>query len=450
LLTGGWIVLAVLLQLGRSRRTPIWDGIWAEDGRYFWGYAHDVPWYRALWTPLGGYLQVVPRAWSAFAAQFPVADAALLISTTAALSAALLSVYVFVTTERVLPHLWQRCTVAVLVVLHPAAGYEVNAALNNVHWFLIFAAFWATLSRGTSRWRIAADVLVVVLATLSDPLTGVLLPIVAVRAWRNSGSARWVAGGLVVPLIVQYVVAISRSNLQHGTRAWHDLPLVYAVRIASSALVGESRNRNFWNAYGTPYALVAAGVVLVLLVLAFLAGSRQVRWLLAVLVAYSVTFLTASMATRGGESVYILQPEKFLGSRYMIVPLWLLYSALVVAAGLALPQLRRLNGRWGEAAGRLALPALAVAVLAFQIVDNYAPLGARTSSMSWRTAVAAARVACAEGVIGGRIPSPLPVGAQPYLRTPGVAGIPVSPWTQNWVVRVNCRLLPPAGPSRSD
>jgi hypothetical protein len=463
-----WIGISIVLQLLRSTRTPVWDDVWAEDGRYFYGNARLRPWHSTLFQPLAGYLQVVPRGWSIIAAQFPVADAAVLISVSAALSASVLSVYVFAASRGVLPQAWQRYAVAALVAVHPAASWEVNAALNNVHWFLIIAAFWACLSEGGNRWRTGADVVVVVLSTLSDALTGLWLPIVLVRAYRGRGSSRWVASALVISLVLQYVLAVHGAHTQNYPREYRAWPEAFAFRLAGSLLVGENWNSRLFAAHGAAWALIAAVVVLALMAFALVRLRGRDRNLVAVCALWAVFFFASALVFRGGAEGFLIKPVRSIGSRYVIVSLYLGYVAWIVSAGglgarlgrwwaarsataTAVPPSTPIKPRHGVAVRRrpaavgaragLAVPVLVCLLIGVHLADNYATLGARTHGESWRTAVASAKVACARGQVGKRVPSSLPRFTQPYLKSPGVVWIPVSPWSPNWPVRLPCSQL---------
>ena len=433
-----WLVFAVAVQLARSARQPLWNVIWAEDGRFLYGEARAKPWSSTLFEPLAGYLQVVARFWSAIAAQFPVEQAALVISVTAALTAALLSVYVYVASGDVLPRTWQRCAVAALVVLHPATGYEVNSALNNVHWYLLFAAFWACVGLRTSRRRLAADTVVVVLATLSDPLALLLLPVAIFRAVRLRARL-WVLGGLVVSLVLQYALAISQQAPTHGHRHLEDLPLVYAFRVASSFLIGDEASRGQWNTHGAPPVVMMAAIVVTGFAVALSFSTGRQRRLLATLLGYSVLFLVASLTIRGGAAGYLTKPAHLPGSRYTIIPLWMLYSALIVAAGVW-PRDRAHTAPSSKAQWtRIVLPAAALLLIGAQFVANFAPPGVRSGGSSWHAAVADARQACREGVLDRRVAGQLPNGIEPVLIRPNVVAVPVAPYGKLfWAVRLHC------------
>jgi hypothetical protein len=433
-----WMVGAVWVQLARSSGRPVWQAIWAEDGRYIYEQALNHPLSTTLFRPFAGYLQVVPRLLAEVAVGIPLADAAVAIAVLAALTSALLSVYIFYACRSVLCR-WQRAAVAVLVVVHPAASTEINATFNNLHWFFVFAAFWACCSRRSSRSGVALDTVVVALAVLSDPLTLLLLPLAIARGWRSERKTWVLAGAMAVCGVLQYWLAISSAGpQQYGPRALQDLPGVYGLRVLTSSVVGDQELRQLWRP-GSQWSVILISVTVAAVLTAAVLYARrrhafQQMRLLALLVGYSIAFLWAPLITRGGAQYFLQFPFRLLASRYTIVPLWLLWTAMIVAAGL--PQQARTRAR-------IALPALLFVMLLAQLPANYAARGARVSGPSWRTSVAAARVACSSGHPHRRQDYPgLTLIQRPILMAGHIVAIPVAPYGYLfWAVDLRCDQL---------
>ncbi|HMA45877.1 MAG TPA: hypothetical protein VKP11_01485, partial [Frankiaceae bacterium] len=132
---------ATVAQAVRQHGTPAYDSIWAEDGHAFLTDAIADPW--DVGRPLANYLQVLPRIIAGLIVQVPLSHAAGLVASSAAMVVALVSVYVFLASRPLLPVTWQRAALAVVFVAAPWAGFETNATINNLHWYLNFAAFFA-------------------------------------------------------------------------------------------------------------------------------------------------------------------------------------------------------------------------------------------------------------------------------------------------------------------
>jgi hypothetical protein len=420
------------IQMTRSRRTPVWDSFWAEDGRFFYGEARNHGFWHTVFEPLDGYLQVVPRLVASIAAAAPLVDAALVNALLAATTVALLGLYVFIATADVLAHTWQRVAAAAVVVAHPAAAFEVNAADNNLHWFFMIAAFWACWSRGRTKRRTTLDTTVVVLAALSDPLTGLLLPLVAWRAWRGDRGARVMTAGLVVALALQGWLGLRSGAPEQTAGGDYDaIPGVYGLRVVGSFLVGDHGVQAYWsNRHTWVLAALALAAVGVGFAAAVIFSRGRERRLLVALLAYSIAFFAAPLATRGGADGYLRQPLTLNGSRYTIAPLAFLYFALIVAAGLPWPLPGRLRGR--------VLPALSVLLIGIQLAGNYAVLGPRTSGVSWHQQVVTARAGCLAHVTG-TFPGPQHGFARPRIYH-GVLQMPQSPFNSRyfWAVPLHC------------
>lgn len=432
-----WVLLAVLLQILRSAHTPVWDSIWSEDGRFFYSEARAEPGWTLLFRPTQGYVQVVPRFLAWIAAQFSTVHAALAISLLATLTAALLSLYVFIATEEVLPQRWQRYAVAALVVLSPAAAYEVNGTINNLHWYLMFAAFWACLSRSTSPRRVALDTAVVVLAALSDPLTAVLLPLVLIRLRSRARAVYAVIAGLLLGLATQALLVDHSQSVVRHPRQVADLPVVYALRVWGGLLVGDRGVNRLWDGFGGVFVVTVTLVVGLGLALAISRATVPERRLLLALVAYSGIFFAAPLLLRGGEGAYLHHPTTDGPSRYLAIPLWLGYSALIVAAGerrLQMPSLR-------QPTRAALLPLLVIGLLGAQLLTNFAPPSVRTLGPSWKASVARARLACASAAVPRPARRPRDQ-TQPILLAPDQVALPVPPyWAWFYSVRLRCEQL---------
>src|SRR6266516_4708883 len=125
---GGLVLALTALQMfRRPSAPPVWDSLIAEDGRIFLSQAISQHFLDSLATSYQGYLHTVPRG------------------------------------------------IALAVPFVPVTAHEMSGAVSNLHWYLLYAAFWAVICPWRGRGWLAASTAVVVLAVLSDPLTAVLL-----------------------------------------------------------------------------------------------------------------------------------------------------------------------------------------------------------------------------------------------------------------------------------
>ena len=416
-----WLAGATALQVFRQPGEPSWNSIWQEDGGVFLTDALEAP-ITSIVEPYNAYLHVVPRLVAAGIAPLPLEWAPLLLSASAALIVGLISIYVYRASAAVLRTQWARLLLAGLVVLVPTAGYETNANIANVHWYLIFATFWVLIEGPRTRAAVAVGTVIVAASVLSDPLTGILLPL---ALWRGATAKTTLER--VVPLVfgvglaVQVILGVFEEPVApYAPSHFGDLPGIYALRVAGSALVGDQLLDNFWKPYGYAFAIPA----LVLVALAAAYGLRALRgrprWIVALALALSVTYLAVPLMLRGTENFLDRAEFNLNGSRYILLPVLFLLTALLVVVD-------RIQGRLSFG-GRLNVQRAVTVFLGFLVLTNYSISAVRSAGPRWKTTVAAARDLCrtSDGVAPGER-RPL-IGSIPARRREvGEVRIPVAP-----------------------
>jgi hypothetical protein len=410
-----WVVVAVVLQLWRNRVAPAFDVVWAEDGDVFLDDALSSAPGATLFEPYAGYLHVLPRILGELVSVFPVEYAAVLLAGTAALVVALLSVYVYAAARPLVPSPTARAALAGLFVLLPAAGFETNASVANLHWYLLFATALAFVAVPTSRRAVVAGVVVAALCALSDPLAALLLPLLLLRGVRQPARAWWAPGVVVVGLALQFTaVVVSYEPNVYGEVVPGDIPHVYGLRVAGSFLVGDRHLDSVAGLGGAWPAYVCLLLVTVLVAwLAVASAPRTRRWVI-VFAGYSVLFLVVTVGLRGTEE-FFPGVFTFSGSRYTVVPLLFLYAAVLAALGSPWPS---------RDAERRRVPLLHAFLLltgALVLMNYGGSVSVRDEGPGWRDTVDVARQLCAEA--DGE---PVALPGQ-VLGEPGEVTIPVAP-----------------------
>lgn len=416
-----WLVGATALQLFRQPGEPSWNTIWQEDGGVFLTDALEAP-IASIVEPYNAYLHVVPRVLAAAIAPLPLEWAPLLLSGSAAVVVGLISLYVYRASAAVLRSQWARLLLAGLVVLVPAAGYETNANIANVHWYLIFAAFWALIEAPKTRGAVAVGGLIVAASVLSDPLTGILLPLALWRgATAKTGRERVLPLVFGVGLAIQVLLGVFEDPVApYAPSHIGDLPGIYALRVAGSVLVGDQLLDNLWKPYG--YAFAISALVLVALACAYglWALRGHLRWFVALALALSVIYLAVPLMLRGTENFLDRGEFNLNGSRYILLPVLFLLTALLVIVD-------RIQTRLSSR-GRFSVQLAVTAFLGFLVLTNYSITAVRTGGPRWDATLAAGRDLCRQrdGVAPGERP-PL-IGSIPSRRRDvGEVRIPVAP-----------------------
>jgi hypothetical protein len=388
----GWIAVATVLLLLRQPGHAQWDTLWQEDGGVFLSDAYELPWSTTLVSDYNGYLHLVARLLALPAAAVPVPMAADVVAVLAALTVALLSAYVFWASEALLRTLWARTVLAALVVVLPAAGYEVAVNLANLHWYLDFACLLALARAHRRRTVLAADLLVVLLAVLSDPLTGLLVPVAAWAAWRGEARDRAVVGVYVAALAVQAVLgALADSPDPYGPVVLAELGVFYAVRVAGSLLVGDAYLDDGLRHAGAVFVRLALLVVAALMAYGVAApgASAARRLLVAACAGLSGVFLAAPLLLRGTGGPITDVTFSLNNSRYTLVPVLMLVLAVLVTLDRGDAWLR----------GRRLLDARILVTLWFAAtaLTSWSVFTVSTAGPSWDQVLEQARADCAAG-----------------------------------------------------
>jgi hypothetical protein len=425
----GVAVLTWLQMVRRPTDPPAWDSLYVEDGQVFLGQALDQHVWDSLATSHLGYLNTAARAITEVATWFPLERAPLVMALLTSLTVALLAAYVFEASGTWIASPLLRGVLAVAMVLIPVTARDINATVANLHWYLIYASYWAVVNPRRSRGWLAASALLALTATLTDPLTAVLLPLGVVLALRERGDRRaWsVPAAMVLGLVVQLVLRDEGAERVGGVDVGA-IPRIFAERVTSSLLAGEQHLFEvFGGETGSPFAWAS----LVLIAIAVAAGVWRLRGrrrhVAMAGAALSVAFFLIPVISRGTELLVPDVPWALGASRYMYLPVMFLLTALVAAVDRADPE---------RGAGRRRSPvreiALALLVLTTIALDLRAPH--RTEGdPRWGPAVEQAERACQ---------TDRPAGGVTLTGAPGdrTAIIPTHR-LGHWYVPIDCRRL---------
>lgn len=383
-----WVVAATVLQLVRAPDRAPWTAIWAEDGNVFLTQALDDP-LTTLFRAHSGYLQVAARAVGSLAAVLPLDQAAATFAVAGAFAVALLSVYVYFSSGSVYESTWARALMAATFVFASVTAFEVAANGLDIHWYLLFACFWALWSTSESTPALVADSVVVALATVSGPLTLVYAPLAVRRARAGTGVRRWVVPGVYAATLGWQAVTVARGaggGQRFSAFNVVDVPLVYSLRVTGSVLVGDGFLGRAWLRFGWYFALGSLALVGALCLYGLARARGQRLGFMVAALAYSGVIFAASLYLRGSKEMRLPRDSFVLnGSRYTVVPV-----LLVIAVLLAISEGPPLLGRVWAVRGLAAFVVL-VTVVNFRAVETV-----RIFAPDWKESVRAARHQCEE------------------------------------------------------
>ena len=384
------VALATAASLLRQSGTPAYDSIWAEDALVFLSDAIERPFGDTFFEPYRGYVLLLPRALAWIASVLPLEYAAVVMSGGAAFLVGLLAAFVYRASESI-SHIGLRLALGVAVILLPVAGVEALNSAANVHWYLIFAAFWAFAWYPRSAALRLVAALVAALAALNDPLALLLAPVVALRAatsrrWHD----HWPTAAWCVGLAVQGIAVASAEREPLVGAALPELAAGYGALVVALTVLGAELAGRIWSSASVLLAwfglMVAAGLT------AYCAArlERPASRLAIAAVACSVLLFAVPFWLRGVEYSIGSEALTLPGSRYLVAPSLLVLSA----AALILDSVRT---------PRAAL-IIVGAWFALVAMTNFTMSNGRDAGPSWQEAVRGARQACREGAVVTQVP----------------------------------------------
>lgn len=317
------VAFLLLLPAGWARL----DHLWAEDGARFMVDAVRTPVLSNLVEPYGGYLQALPRLVAQLVALLPMEWTAAGFAICAAVLRALIALITFAASKAYLRSAPMRFALAALVIVLPAGNSETLNNMANLHWFLLYGAFWALLWRNAPRVPVAVFV---VLAALSSPLVFILAPIALVRLFQPR---REVPIAFLAGLVVQGATMLfaSRTPYSHDEVDPVQVLLASLLRVPVVAFTGSERVSQFYPAHGNLVIIGALLVAAVPIAAGLRFGDRAGRTLVLLAGAYSVIVIVACLVLNWTHILQVQAPEAVMaGQRYSIAPCLFLFTAIFV------------------------------------------------------------------------------------------------------------------------
>jgi len=416
---GVLVILAggTFLHLARQRGVPVSDSLWAEDGEVFLSDAlRDFP--GTLFAQNGGYCHLVPRLIAGAAAVLPIGDAAVGMAAAAAFVLTLVAGFVFLASAEIMRSRIARLGLACAVLLLPVPGEELLANATNLHFYLLFACFWALVWQSETPAALVSRLVVAITVPLSDPLAVLFAPLAVVApVVRRTRRALAVSCVFFASVAAQLLLMLGGDR---PGRNWAfrltDLPDVFSLRVAGGLLTGDRFLGDAWIAYGRAFSYGALIVVAAVIASLMLRGDRRTVAFSLLSLAYGGLFFCVQLVARGTSGI-APDPDTFHlnHARYVVLPF--LFTVTVILALTDRISAHRANAawKWGRRGVLLWLAAL--------LVVNYSVTGDRSRGPRWDRQLIQARAACAATV----------------KRTASVLVAPSPP--RVWFATVPCRRL---------
>lgn len=396
----------VALSLARQGGLGALAVIWAEDGSVFLFQALQEPLADTVPQAYAGYLHLLPRVGGAVAVAVGLPHAAETLALIGAAATAVSAMVVYAASAGHVRAPALRGLVAALLVLQPVAIFESLNSIALAQWHLAGAAVWVALWR-PRRWAGAlfASAFLVV-TVLSAPLALGLAPVLALRllltrSWRD----RLPVLAFTLAAAVQILALVSQPAPNQPGGDVGTVLAAYAELVARPAVFGPGFGAALTSA-GAPAGMVA----LALVCSALLIGLATRRWAAVIYLAVaSVSTFTATVLVRGaGDAMSASDGAAvFGGSRFVVVPAFLLLGLLVVALD---GWLDRAPASWRQPLVALCTGAALLVAGTSLRVDNDRGMGP-----AWQPQIEAAARACEQGVTHARFQASPPVPSFNFL-----------------------------------
>jgi hypothetical protein len=396
----GGFVLVVVLALARQTGLPATQTLWAEDGVIFYSQAvaHSV--LHTLAASYNGYGQLVPRLAVQLTGLGPLRDVPTAVALAGAVGLALLSCLVFHMARGHIASPGLRALLAGSMVLLPVAVVEMLDNLVNLPWWIFFAAFWALLWRPVGPGGRVVAALVCLLAAASEPLVGLLLPLVVMRAVAlRRGRDNSASIGLALGLVYQVAVVVGANGEHSFSRTGlTSIPAAFGARVGLGWLTG-LRGTDDIIRWSRPAAEVLGGAIFLAVVAAGLKlGDRRARaFTLAVAVLAPLCFAVPVWLRGSGPYMQTAKSVGYAG-RYAATPMLMLISALLVLAGHLSAQPAKGAHRWRGNPGAHYATLGAVALCCVLLVPGWATdfrdRNGRTKGPAWESRLPLALALC--------------------------------------------------------
>ena len=327
---------------------------WNEDGQVFYVGSFFGSAFEQLMRSYAGYLHAVPRLVAWLERLVDVSMAPLVGNAIALLVVA--GIATWIASDRlanVLPSRAARLTLAVLLILLPGS-WETLGSITLVQFYLGTFLVVASLADGAprARWAQVVEIGAIALAALTGPISILLATLYLGRAWINRD--RW---AMTTAAVVVGCALLQLDAIALGTRS-PEIPMLAGAAALLLARAWSTVIGDFWLG-GAIQA--QPGIVIVLVATAVLAGlailaSTRLIMRIRLTIAYVAA---ASVAAALTGDVATFPESSFLGSRYFVIPTFLVALGLVAWAGSrpsAAPRLARsrdLAGLAGVALGGL-------------------------------------------------------------------------------------------------
>ncbi len=300
---------------------------WAEDAKWFADAVNGGFSIAPFFEPYAGYMTLIQRLIGWFAGLFPLEFSPLIFNLCALGIQALPVVYLWSKRTDYVPTRLKVLITAVYVLL--PYTQEIHANVTNVQWFLAITLFLLLFIKESKNKVVRfIDRFFILVGSLSGPFSILLLPIVAVEAWRTKKILpRYyiVAFGALVQILCVLLTRETHGEVNIG----YSFTMLFQIvggQVFGSGLFGAEALAFF---YSKPWiAPVVAVLGLQLLIYVFIKSGYVLRYFLIFAFMIFGASLMSTLGTPPGYSWWYYFTTEAFGGRYYFIPHLAVFVAL--------------------------------------------------------------------------------------------------------------------------
>ncbi len=326
------IAVGTVISLLRTGGTGPLQSIWQEDAKNVLQDAYNMPFGVALFQPINGYLTVVPRLLGEITTWFPVRYAAAVMSVSAAVITAALTVQVYVASGAHLRSRLARVAVSAPMLFTAVSENYLSEIYNRpvcLHFFAAYAVFWLLLWTPSSRLGRVGAMTTVWLAAASSIIFVAFIPLAAVRLYyRRTRYSLFLLIPLIACAVVNFSLGLGSRPGALGVGPLWAFGAFFGWAVPQ-ALLGWRWTQTAQPGYGSAFESVPVGLTLLAwaivaaVIAVAVAGSRRgwlrPQWMLAALAGVYALLLFGFLVTAAGSAE----------QRYLCPVELLIFAALV-------------------------------------------------------------------------------------------------------------------------
>ena len=323
------LIASAFLICARMPNIVLQSRFWGEEGLFFYQNAWFLPWYQALFTPIGGYLCFVANVGGVLARYLMPIEYAPYVTITIGLFFQLCPILLLATSGES----WVRSQTilflaAILIITVPTSGELWLQTLHSQFHLALCGALILSFSPSNSPKVEAFRLFLLISAGLTGLVTATLLPLFLARALIDRSGARFLeaaalGSGLAIQLIAFYTPVPGRL---YGMDPTILISTIF-VRHIALPIFGTLETRDI--AKGIQSVVISGGLPILPIALTIFAAAALIIALVrrghADLVWLSVAGFTIMIFCYNAAFIHKLPPTHFIspdfGPRYTYVPL---------------------------------------------------------------------------------------------------------------------------------